>query len=590
MADIGIYGTNSISGASAANKGMSSIAVENGNDRKVMEALSKVSSGSTIEGKVTSISVDEKGVRIATIDIGNNTFISAKLNSNTSLIEGQSVTFRVNISSNGTVNLNPLYQNTAVNNNILKAIAEAGMKADAQTLSMVKDMMSQGMRIDSESLLNMNHAIIHNPGVKTSTLMNMQSLGIPLTSANINQFENYQNFQHRISSSISDIMTGLSNAYISALQAGNTSQAMDMYAAMIKMFVNPQQPLTELLYLSVTAPDKAAGVLNGFTEEAGEFFGNNAQNMQSAEGQEKGFDLPDRSSGDVRSGIEDGEIIKLTAEENEAPSASNVLSEKNLSFADITRRLGISGDLSGMKDDDILSLLSVRYDSTAHVSHHTDQLWAKLFNSKEFSELMNRSLESRWLLNPADAAEKENIERLYSRLGDQSNKLSAIFENMLGKENPLSQSASNLASNLDFMNQLNQLFQYVQLPLKMQNGSASGDLYVYTNKKKLTESDGTVSAVLHLDMMFLGPTDVYVKLKDQLVSTNFYLADDAAIDLMAEHIEELTKALEARGFKMSANILLQTDKSSEDAAVEEMLKVNPSAVSVISQTSFDARA
>ena len=149
MADIGIYGTNSISGASAANKGMSSIAVENGNDRKVMEALSKVSSGSTIEGKVTSISVDEKGVRIATIDIGNNTFISAKLNSNTSLIEGQSVTFRVNISSNGTVNLNPLYQNTAVNNNILKAIAEAGMKADAQTLSMVKDMMSQGMRIDS---------------------------------------------------------------------------------------------------------------------------------------------------------------------------------------------------------------------------------------------------------------------------------------------------------------------------------------------------------------------------------------------------------------------------------------------------------
>ena len=99
------------------------------------------------------------------------------------------------------------------------------------------------------------------------------------------------------------------------------------------------------------------------------------------------------------------------------------------------------------------------------------------------------------------------------------------------------------------MNQLNQMFQYIQLPLQMAGQNANGDLYVYRNKNKKMSEDGSVSAILHLDMDNLGPVDVYVKLKDTKVTTNFYVADDSVIELLNDNIHILNERLEKRGHK-----------------------------------------
>ena len=43
----------------------------------------------------------------------------------------------------------------------------------------------------------------------------------------------------------------------------------------------------------------------------------------------------------------------------------------------------------------------------------------------------------------------------------------------------------NISDNVQFMNELNQVATYVQLPLLINNKSAHGDLYVYTNKNNM---------------------------------------------------------------------------------------------------------
>ena len=91
-------------------------------------------------------------------------------------------------------------------------------------------------------------------------------------------------------------------------------------------------------------------------------------------------------------------------------------------------------------------------------------------------------------------------------------------------------------------------------------------------------------------MEALGPLDVYVKMRDAKVSTNFYLASDEAIDLIAEHIGELNEKLVRRGYTMEARMMLQSEMSGEDAAVDEMLRTNPASVGMVSELSFDARA
>ena len=138
------------------------------------------------------------------------------------------------------------------------------------------------------------------------------------------------------------------------------------------------------------------------------------------------------------------------------------------------------------------------------------------------------------------------------------------------------------------MNQINQMFQYIQLPLQMTSQNAHGDLYVYRNKNKKMSEDGSVSAVLHLDMDHLGPVDVYVKMLEKKVTTNFYVADDSVLDLINDNIHILNERLSRRGYTMSVKTMLHDEMDGQDAAVDEMLDV--AKMPILSTNSFDARA
>ena len=46
----------------------------------------------------------------------------------------------------------------------------------------------------------------------------------------------------------------------------------------------------------------------------------------------------------------------------------------------------------------------------------------------------------------------------------------------------------------------------------MNEKNASGQLYVYTNKKSMSNPDKELSAFLHLDLEHLGGTDVSIKM------------------------------------------------------------------------------
>ena len=156
--------------------------------------------------------------------------------------------------------------------------------------------------------------------------------------------------------------------------------------------------------------------------------------------------------------------------------------------------------------------------------------------------------------------------------------------------NQTMKSAQNLMDNVQFMNQLNEMMTYVQLPLKMSEENAHGDLYVYTNKKKLAEKDGNFSALLHLDMEHLGPMDVYVAMQMEKVSTHFYMQDEATLDFIEQHIHLLDERLTGKGYKMNSVVSVKEDesKSMVDTFLED--KKNEGTVGIVSKLSFDVRA
>ncbi len=223
----------------------------------------------------------------------------------------------------------------------------------------------------------------------------------------------------------------------------------------------------------------------------------------------------------------------------------------------------------------------------------TPEQKAKIFHSEPFKSMLKDGLQKQWTLTPEELFKDGKVEEFYQKLLRESSQLTKLMNGAMqsGAQSanaPQAKAMGNIAENVEFINQMNQMLNYVQLPLKLGNSQAHGDLYVYTNKKHMARGDGMLTAFLHLDMDYLGSLDVSIALQTQKgqITTKFYLDEDS-IALVEEHIGELSARLEKKGYRCK-NMILEKD---EDKTVLEHVEEQVAAGSaVIGYQTFDTRA
>lgn len=211
----------------------------------------------------------------------------------------------------------------------------------------------------------------------------------------------------------------------------------------------------------------------------------------------------------------------------------------------------------------------------------------KLFGSKEFAAILKNRAEKQWLLEPEQLREASKVSDLYERLDHQMKQMENVMKAAGVTQNSFVQTAADIRSNIEFMNQINQVYTYVQLPLKLSGQNASGDLYVYTNKKNLNDPEAELTAFLHLDLENLGSTDVSIRMKDKNVKTNFYIVDDASYDLIEKHLPVLEKRLAQKGYRCSITMSKEEKKVE---FVEDFLQRDMPQAGTLHRYSFDVRA
>ena len=599
----------------------------------------EVKTGATIQGTVVSVSDTEDG-KFASINVGDGQ-IQAKLSDSMSLREGQTLNFVVRGTGSNGVTISPLYENTSADQSTLKALSAAGIEITNDTIQMVKEMMETGLSIDKSSLLDMTKNLSMYPNTSISTMVEMKSLNIPVNENNIEQFGSYKNYEHQVISDMTEIMDALPGAFSELAESGNVSGAINLYGEVLKLFAEgvggegtegalAAEAATDGTTGAEAAAEVEAGALEGAAENGGS---QTAVGASSAEVEAGALEAASgKGDAQVAAGEASAETVGNAAASDEANATtggksiggseggaanavgnnaqSGVISDAGAantasqtqeaagtdklysqSFLDNLRNLNVSEKAieSLSKDPGLLfKELASSFDESTLNNPVEVAAWKKLFSSDEYNKLLKENIESQWLLKPGDVEKKENIENLYQRLGSQAKALADAVNNSPMANSSLGQAANNLSNNLDFMNHLNQMFQYIQLPLQMTGQNVHGDLYVYQNKHKKLSEDGSVSAVLHLDMENLGPVDVFVKLKDTKVTTNFYVMDDDVLTLINDNMYILNERLEKRGYTMQVTLKLHDDIDGQDAAVDEMLSVERTPI--ISTTSFDARA
>ena len=80
------------------------------------------------------------------------------------------------------------------------------------------------------------------------------------------------------------------------------------------------------------------------------------------------------------------------------------------------------------------------------------------------------------------------------------------------------------SGNIDVYKRQNQMYSYVQVPMRLRGQNVNSELFVYRNAKGTKSEQEELTAFLHFQMESLGNVDISVKMKQKNVSANWYLA------------------------------------------------------------------
>lgn len=603
LSDLFFTNTNTVS----AGNTQSVVAVDPYQQQRLNQELGRLKPGQTLQGEVVGKNGNEVQIRL-----NEDLVLTARLEKSMEMEPGRVITFEVKNNSGGTLALSPLFENMGTDANVLKALDMAGLPVNQTSVAMTEAMMQEGMSIDRSSLMNMYKQVVNFPESQPASVVALEKLGIELTPENLKQLENYKNLEHQMVKDLASVLDELPFQYESMVRAGDGEGAVSLYQAVLNLVAEGQEVAGAGLQEEMTPaqmPDAAGqnGSAPAVTEKASDVL---FQMLENADAEQ---------SSNIFSGVE-GQIAQNgmlaaneeTAAANEALTASGAETARNVSqgtqqnldmtlmsiigkdaLENLTQKLQNIGAPESMQQafadgtltakealTEIAKMLTQLSEGSREAMSH------QIFSDKGFQNLIKSTLTEQWLLTPADVREKGKVDALYERLNSQLSRLSEAIAGKVSADNPLAKSVTNLQNNLDFMNQINQMYSYVQLPLKMTEGRAHGDLYVYTNKRSLASKDGSVSALLHLDMEHLGPVDVYVAMKEQKVNTHFYLPDEEMLAFIEKHIYLLNERLEKKGYAMNT---VMSVKNQEKEAVQEMLEKGKN-MTGLSHYSFDVRA
>lgn len=518
---------------------------------KLVSSLNEMSKGMIFEGTVSSVRGNQ--VKLA---LSNGQQILARMAGKFSFEQGQSVFFQVKNNDGGTIEIKPYtVDGEGANLTLMDALKAAGLSVDGINLSMVNKMMEEHMPIDKTSLNQMYQLVQDNKDINVTTLVELKRLGIEINQVNAAQFENYANDKQAITIAMDSLIDELPNAL--------SAEDLSMYK------------------LVTQARDILNIVTEGLPEEA--FISSEASDMsqyeaimrdnKSAPVVKKHFNIAELFES-LNSVSGESQDIHTTQKINNAPATDTILLQENetksntIGFLLSDKQIEELNEQVRMllpdlqennislysEDSSVVGILNDIKSMLDNTPANADTL-RHLFSGEAFKLMLKEALEQQWMIKPGDLEKNpKKLDGLYDKIEKQITNMEIILKTS-GVVNPKAEAlADNIRGNIEFMNQINEAYTYVQVPLKMNEKNASGQLYVYTNKKSMSNPDKELSAFLHLDLEHLGGTDVSIKMLHRKVTTNFYLDSDESYALVKQFLPVLEKRLQDKGYNCELNV------------------------------------
>lgn len=551
---------------------------------KLVSSLNEMSKGMIFEGTVSSVRGNQ--VKLA---LSNGQQILARLAGKFSFEQGQSVFFQVKNNDGGTIEIKPYtVDGEGVNLTLMDALKAAGLPVDGTNLSMVNKMMEEQMPIDKTSLNQMYQLVQDNKGINVTTLVELKRLGIEINQVNAAQFENYANDKQAITIAMDSLIEELPNA-LSAEDLSMyklVSQARDILNIVTDglpedaFISNEDADMSQ--YEAIMRDNQSAPVVKKHFNIA-ELF----ESLNSVSGESQDIQTTQKIN---NSSVIDN--IFLQGNEAKSNTIGFILSDKQIEeLNEQVRKLLPDLQENNIslysEDSSVVGILNDINSMLENTPANADAL-RHLFSGEAFKLMLKETLEQQWMIKPGDLEKNpKKIDGLYDKIEKQIINMENILKTS-GVVNPKAEAlADNIRGNIEFMNQINEAYTYMQVPLRMNEGNASGQLYVYTNKKSISDPDKELSAFLHLDLEYLGGIDVSIKMIHRKVTTNFYLDSDESYAMVKQFLPVLEKRLQDKGYNCELTV---NSDSKQMNFVAGFLKKDLPPTGQVHRYSFDMRA
>lgn len=556
-----------------------------------------VREGETLKGVVSDIHGNE-----ITISMEDGSSFTGKLPEASQYSIGQKAAFLITGLDSGTIYMKAVSQAylLGMEDTIEQALEEAGLPKSPRNLEIVRSLLLNQQSISRENIAESLQLCAKYPDADVNSVITMKRLGMPMDMATVTQFDQYNKQTHQLltrmdalTDSVNELLTGLAKENPSIARYA-TGEVLDMVLQSLPSLEEQNLTTTQLQANLSAAPGteaaEGAELLPG--EENQEILPEATEDNQTA-GQTA--TSPFARMKQLLNGITDRVSSPAGAETKPAgfiPEQTGHLltAEERSSLSDLLGKYTENKEMLTSLEKGDLTARELLTNIKNTLATLPDEELHQLVSQKALQKVVKGQFLSGWTLSPEGLKEEGSIDTLYSRMQQQFSdltNLSRMFATRNSGEQIIN-TTSDLQQNLAFMKMLNEQFAYLQLPLKLSQQNAHGDLYVMTRKNALKKSKDNLKVLLHLEMDSLGTLDIHITKDHTSISTQFYAAKEAARKLLEKNVELLKDAINEQGYSFTSEFLAK--EKDIDLVHDFIENDSPAPPAAVKRYNFDLRA
>ncbi len=166
---------------------------------------------------------------------------------------------------------------------------------------------------------------------------------------------------------------------------------------------------------------------------------------------------------------------------------------------------------------------------------------------------IKKAIIEKLFFNENDFKSHKNLSEKFEKIYEISSKSSEILSEG-SKEiqsNVIKQNFDNIKNDLNFMKEIDNYKDYVQIPINNNGRDGECELHIFKNSKGNKNFSKKASVLLSLDYFFVGKIDAFIEKTDKNLAFQFKCEKKGTIGLIKKNINELSDLLGNYGFRIT---------------------------------------